>query len=34
VETEMLLESTFPSGLKKLHPNEIPGRDFYSYLVP
>ncbi len=34
VEAEMLLESTFPSGLKKLHPNEIPGRDFYSYLVP
>lgn len=33
-ETETLLESTFPTGLKKLHPNEYPGRDFCSYLVP
>jgi hypothetical protein len=33
-ETEALLTEIFPAGLKKLHENSNPDRQFYSYLIP
>lgn len=33
-ETAQILNATFPDGLEKLHTNPVPGRDFYTYLVP
>ena len=31
---EALLTEIFPAGLKKLHENSNPDRQFYSYLIP